>query len=232
MTSWGTMQPGPRLRTRGDVARRPTEFVRNLRDLCPLASAAHPNQRTFVDAETQTDVEITGEVSPIFVVRAAHAEIERRVELGGDGSTQLELDALAQAWDRRLRASRRARRTRRRGTRTGSRIRSTAGPSYCPPAPVFVIDMVRHLHAATRCESDDFLMVPTGAAEAASREHGSRAEGESVSSPGIPTQPRRTGMRSPPIGRMAAFRGRRHPPAEELGDTDEEAQDARDDSLG
>ena len=60
------------------------------------------------------------EVSPIFVVRAAHAEIERRVELGGDGLTQLELDALARAWDRRLRASRRARRTRRRGTRMAS----------------------------------------------------------------------------------------------------------------
>ena len=125
MTSWGTMQPGPRLRTRGDVARRPTEFVRNLRDLCPLTSAAHPNRRTFVDAETQTDVEITGEVSPIFVVRAAHAEIQRRVELGGDGSTQLELDALARAWDRRLRASRRARRTRRRGTRMA--------PGFGPP---------------------------------------------------------------------------------------------------
>ena len=114
----------------------------------------------------------------------------------------------------------------------GSRIWSTAGPSYRPPAPVFVIDMARHSHAATRRESDDFLMVPTGAAEAASREHGSRAKRASVSSPEIPPQPRRTGMRSPPIGRMTAFGGRRHPPVEEPWDTDEEAQDVRDDSLG
>ena len=39
-------------------------------------------------------------------------------------------------------------------------------------------------------------------------------------------------MRSRPIGRMTAFRGRRHLPTEEVWDMDEEAQDARDDSLG
>ena len=90
----------------------------------------------------------------------------------------------------------------------------------------------RSAHEAHDLDNDAFRVVPTGTMEAASREGANRP---GRASPEIPPQPRRTGMRSPPIGRMTAWGSRRRypvsgpPPVEEPQGPGSEASSSSED---